>query len=842
MSVATSALPLRATSSTEAHPTLPEPWLDPTAEDAALLQQVVHWYQRCLVATGDAQQALARRGLAQPELLTTFGWGFADRRLGAVLPGPKTRAGKQLRERLTQLGILRASGHGHFNGSLTLPIYDLAGRVIDIYGRKATRNLVRGTELHCYLSAPETRRGVLHAAGLVGTDTVVLTDSPLNALSFWCAGLRHVTCTWHEQSVVGDDLLEAFLQSTVHQVLLAFRNTPGGVERSEAVAAQLTQAGLEVLPLMFPAERDANDVLVRHGGERLVALVQAALSRRGGTSTLILPVIPCDEEPSPLQADVTPPTADVIAAVAEATVPLPVSESPAAPATPDLTQDLHFTFDDRHYRVRGLSQNLSLQHLKINLRVSRDQLFYLTRLDLYSAAQRKLFLREAAEELYVLEDQLKRDLGQLLLQLETWQEQHVAAVLRPRVAEPIVVAGPARDQALALLHDPQLLDRVAQDYERCGLVGEAVNKQLCYLACVSRLLDQPLAVLIQSSSAAGKTTLMDHTLALMPPETVLRYSALTGQSLYYMGQHDLRHKILAVAEEQGVTEASYALKLLQSDGHLKIASAGKDQHSGRHSTQQYEVEGPVMMFLTTTAETPDPELQNRCLTLRVNESPEQTAAIHALQRARYTLAGPGTAALLEPVRRTHHNAQRLLQRYRVVIPWAERLTFRRDQTRMRRDHEKYLSLIAAVTLLYQYQRKRVQDPAGHECVVATLDDVERAGRLTAEAFGQSLDALMPATRQLLLLIEAHLTQRAEREQRARQQLRFKQRELREAIGWSDFSLRLQLGRLVELEYVLAYRTGRGNEREYELLYESAGRPGPRSPLGLIPTPELAQGE
>jgi hypothetical protein len=33
-----------------------------------------------------------------------------------------------------------------------------------------------------------------------------------------------------------------------------------------------------------------------------------------------------------------------------------------------------------------------------------------------------------------------------------------------------------------------------------------------------------------------------------------------------MGEKNLKHKILAVAEEQGASRASYALKLLQSEG------------------------------------------------------------------------------------------------------------------------------------------------------------------------------------------------------------------------------------------------------------------------------------
>jgi hypothetical protein len=37
---------------------------------------------------------------------------------------------------------------------------------------------------------------------------------------------------------------------------------------------------------------------------------------------------------------------------------------------------------------------------------------------------------------------------------------------------------------------------------------------------------------------------------------------MTGQSLFYLGEGDLKHKILAIAEEEGVRQAAYALKLL----------------------------------------------------------------------------------------------------------------------------------------------------------------------------------------------------------------------------------------------------------------------------------------
>ena len=95
---------------------------------------------------------------------------------------------------------------------------------------------------------------------------------------------------------------------------------------------------------------------------------------------------------------------------------------------------------------------------------------------------------------------------------------------------------------------------------------------------------------------------MEAVLAFLPEEDREKYSALTGMSLFYFGESkSLRHKVLAIAEEEGAERATYALKLLQSEGELTIASTGKDPQTGKLVTQEYRVEGPVMIFLTTTA-------------------------------------------------------------------------------------------------------------------------------------------------------------------------------------------------------------------------------------------------
>jgi hypothetical protein len=387
---------------------------------------------------------------------------------------------------------------------------------------------------------------------------------------------------------------------------------------------------------------------------------------------------------------------------------------------------------------------------------------------------------------------------------------------------------------------PDLVDRIVADMGHCGIVGESANLLAGYLAATSRKLDAPLAILIQSTSAAGKSSLMDAVLNLMPDEERLQYSAMTGQSLFYLGETDLQHKILAIAEEEGVRQAAYALKLLQSDGELTMASTGKDEATGNLVTKQYRVQGPVMLMLTTTAIDVDEELLNRCLVLTINETREQTRAIHARQRAAQTLEGLLAQTDREAIMGLHRNAQRLLKPVHVVNPFAHHLTFLDDKTRTRRDHVKYLTLIRAIALLHQYQRptQRVQHRGQTlEYIEVTPADIALANRIAHEVLGRTLDELPPQTRRLLTLLRDWVAAECVARDETRDALRFTRREVRAVTRWGDTQLKIHLARLVELEYVIAHR-GRQGTFEYELLY--SGDDDDRAHLcGLIDPETLA---
>ena len=510
---------------------------------------------------------------------------------------------------------------------------------------------------------------------------------------------------------------------------------------------------------------------------------------------------------------------DSSSAAFSAPLPAPVAEGVEVISA----DEVRLMRGSRSYRVRGLARALSAEALKVTLRLSAGDALHVDTLDLYQARSRAAFVKAAALELGVAESVIAGDLSALVLALEPVQEAIIRGALTPDASESLPQLSAEEEAAgFALLRDPDLALRIAADVEAIGVVGEGVNALVGYLAMVSRLLDKPLAILIQSTSAAGKSTLMDALLSLMPAHERVHYSAMTGQSLFYIGEGDLRHKILAIAEEEGVRQAAYALKLLQSQGELTIASTGKDPATGKLVTSEYRVEGPVMLCLTTTAIDIDEELLNRCLVLTINETVEQTAAIQQRQRLARTLDGLQATLRSDHVIAAHRAAQSLLRPLAVVNPFAQSLTFASDRVRLRRDHVKYLALIDAIALLHQQQRpvRSVQvDGVAVEYIEVTPADIGLANRLAHAVLGRSLDELPPQTRRLLSSLDAWVRAQADASGAACADVRFTRRTVRAALGLSDTQLRVHLDRLVQLEYVAVHGGRMGQCFSYGLLFD-----------------------
>lgn len=813
------------------------PPLAANADSQTALKQVIDYYHETFKQAPEAHEYLKKRGLDHPELVERFRLGFANRTLGYRLPEKNRKSGKELRGKLQDIGILRSSGHEHLNGCLVVPIIDENGIITEVYGRKILGNRLRkGTAQHLYL--PGQHEGVWNVEALKASKEIILCEALLDAMTFWCHGFRNVTSSYGTSGFTASHL-GAFKQYGTERILIAYDRDESGNKAAEQLAEKLQAEGIDCYRILLPKGMDVNEYAqqVQPANKSLELVIRKAEFMGAGKATkqtITTEIV--DEE-----------TGEIIEVEVKETpeIPLPsvatVAPEPAKTVDAEVAEhETVINLGDRRYRIRGLQKNMSYDQLKVNVLVNLGELFYVDTLDIYSARHRNAYIKQAAIELGVKADVIKKDLGRVLLKLEELQEQNIKKTLEPE--EPKIELTQAEQQAaLDLLKSPNLLSRITEDFKACGVIGEETNALTGYLASVSRKLDKPLAVIIQSTSAAGKSSLMEAILAMMPSEERVQYSAMTGQSLFYMNETGLKNKILAIAESEGAENAAYALKLLQSEGKVTIASTGKDATTGNLMTQEYSVEGPVCLLLTTTAIDIDPELMNRCLVLTVNETREQTAAIHDMQRSRQTLEGLLAEEDKKDIINLHNNAQRLLKPLLVANPFANELTFLSDKTRTRRDHMKYLTLIRSIALLHQYQRptKTVNHKGKQvQYIEVTHDDILVANQLAHQVLGHTLDELPPQTRKLLKLIHSMVSEQCQARDMEQCDYRFSRRDIRDYTGWSDGQLKIHCARLTELEYLLVHRGGRGQSLVYELLYDGDADSGDVHLMGLIDPQKL----
>ena len=772
---------------------LPGKIMSPAFEGGLMLKTALNYYQQPhLSMDGKAKAYFQSRGIFSVAAIIHHQLGFSNGSFLASFPyDSKTAEGLEWRKAYANLGILTPKNYlDRFNPGIVFPIFGENRDPVQVYGRKTSKRLRSGL-YHVYLN--QNMDCFWNMEGIQGPE-VILCKSPNDALTFWVHGFKNVTCVLGHREL-GETQLRLLKEFGVSRVVLALGNTSSLNNLAEGLSSQLKALSIDTFQLTFPRNTDPNDF--------------AQHNHLSGLLNQTNDFPPCVQIPS--------------VALDTPQVALKVQVE---------NEEVFIQIEDRLYRIRGLFKNLSLEQMKVNIRVSRGDDVFVDHIELYASRQRHHFIQQAAMELGMGQDTVKRDLGKLIMELEKLQD----ALIHDNLESPEMTED-EKNKALDFLMDPNLIQRIQSDLNDSGLVGEENNKLFLYLALLSRNLPKPLAVLIQSLSAAGKSRLLDTIMEYVPPEARLKFSALTSQSMYYMGQKSLKHKVLAIEESMGAERAVYSLKILQSERELTLSSTSSDKNG--LSSKPYKVEGPVMIAMTTTGLDIDDELLSRCLVLTVDEGRAQTRAIHEIQRKEQTFEGMLHQKRYRATIELHRNAQRLLRPLHVVNPYAPALTFNDHSARMRRDHIKYLTLIATIAYLHQFQLEhRSAEVAGEwiDYIEVQPEHIELANTLANEAFGRCLDDLPAQTRKLLGLIDAFVSQQAKARKVSRSDVRFSRKELKDACFWSHSALKIHLARLVEAEYLNL--TVLNRRYIYECLYESQSTKGEPFVLGLTPIHKL----
>ncbi|MBL1276433.1 MAG: toprim domain-containing protein [Ectothiorhodospiraceae bacterium] len=754
------------------------------AQRTKLLTRVVAFYQKCFANRPEGMKYLVKqRGFHNVTHFKNYQIGYADGSLLEALPQDDDSLNL-----FKALGVLTGKGRELLHDCVVFPLFDDQGNVVNLYGRR----VIEGEVNHLYLPGPKV--GLWNYQAAKRSASLLLTESVIDAFTLIDHGLHDVMPCYGVHGLT-DDLLAYFEKCTVKDVTLCFDGDDAGQRGVEKVGQQLKEKRIAVHAIQLPEGEDVNSFLNRHP----VAAFQALLNE----------VNPDHSHQTDTEK----------------------SEVANAPRYEKTDHGFKLFIGPRCFEVKAIARTGTQLKATIKASVEHKNGFELHTLDLYSARSREAFARSCVTLFDEDEPRIKTDLITVLEQVESWQPNDASTSDKP--VEP---SAKEKEEALAFLKQPDLLDAIQHDMTTLGVAGEDLNKVLCYLAATSRKLDDPLSLLIQSRSAAGKSTLQNAVLALVPDEDKVVYTRMTDQALFYQDEMALVHKVLALEEAEGLGGAAYSLRALQSSKSVSVATTSKDPVSGRMKTEHYTVHGPIAVMLTTTQADLDEETCSRFLTLTIDESEAMTQRIFESQRHADTLDGVLHQMERHDIVNKHHTAQRLLESVVVINPYAKQLSFPSRSLRARRDNKKYLMLIKVIAFLHQHQREIKEVKRGDQAlryIEVSKDDIRKANALARHVLGHSLDELSAPARNLLTQIHAMVKTHCEHDGINPGAYIFTRKTIREATAWSDFQVRTHIKELENLEYLKCRAGAWGKEYVYELVFDGEGEDGDRFGLGLV---------
>lgn len=295
-------------------------------------------------------------------------------------------------------------------------------------------------------------------------------------------------------------------------------------------------------------------------------------------------------------------------------------------------------------------------------------------------------------------------------------------------------AGDLWEQCREIAQAPHILERLVEEMQQTGVVGEERNIKLLYLALTSRVLDTPISLAVKGPSSGGKSFLIDSVTQLFPKDAYYSLTSTSEKALLYT-EESFKHRILIFAEAESLKNdfISYVLRTLLSEGRLHHATVMKTE-TGKLKTITLDKEGPTGLIASTTAVRLHPENETRYWSLPVTDTEAQTRAIMK------------AAARQEQPPIDPHPWQALQtwiskQPASVHIPYAEalaRLVYA-GAIRMRRDFERFLTLIRSSTILHQATRERHKDGS----IVASIQDYCIAYELASDLMAYGVQVAVP---------------------------------------------------------------------------------------------------
>jgi DNA primase len=176
-------------------------------------------YSITLQTNQKAQEYLKSRGISI-ETAVTFKIGYVD---GSI----RQKAGGDAIAYLKETGIFTQQGNEHFRDCIVVPLTDVDNKTLSFYGRKIDPdNKIQ----HLYL--PGEHKAVFNEKAYQVYDSIILTESVIDALSLITIGIQNVSCIYGTGGLTKLHIKKLH-EHAVREVVLALDKDTAGKEATE---------------------------------------------------------------------------------------------------------------------------------------------------------------------------------------------------------------------------------------------------------------------------------------------------------------------------------------------------------------------------------------------------------------------------------------------------------------------------------------------------------------------------------------------------------------------------------------------------------------------------------
>jgi DNA primase len=645
---------------------------------------------------------------------------------------------KKQKQQYLQAGLLKPDKFGRensyytrFNGCIVFPLIDKDGNIASLYGRHTEKghHYLEGEHRGLYpgYPAPETSKLILTEAII---DAATLQQLPEINKQYTILALYGTNgfTKQHREAIVGlKDLKE---------VILFFDGDEAGKEAIEAIAAKLKQINekLTITVVETPEGEDVNSLLQGHAPEIFTYLLETRKSFSFSTEAFRT------ENQNPKNSIEKKKSLESIETVPPSENTLKVTADYIRYETDQLEITLWGGID-----INTVSRLRATLHMQLT---GNNYVSFRDTADLYSHSQTDRLIKQAAEKLEVSTLTVSHAIAGLTKELEAYrqkkreekrkceQKQELQSIDRFSTEQ--------MQKAGEFLRNRDLTKNTHELLNNLGMVGQGDNATLLFFIFLTRLFKNPLHAIVMGSSGSGKTHLLQGVASTIPRQHINVTTSLSENTLYYTPKDFLKHKILLQEDLDGAYNALLPLRELMSNQEISRFSTKTNSRTGDSKQVYLHVEGPVCVAGATTKDRVYEDNANRSFLLQIQEDAQHEAQVLEYQ-------GKVAAGMIN-LRQYEKNIDLLkacqlqLEPVEVMIPFAPKLELPPHVFKKMRTKNHYLTLIKAITLWNQKQRKRIKDNDGNILLVSTLEDVRWANILSRENLLRKSDELSGKTR------------------------------------------------------------------------------------------------